>query len=123
MGSEARLLNRSFLLMTVALWMSSCTSQATLLSGKQVCVVGAGPVDLFQAISLLHRDPSIQISIWERGKERPNTINAFGIGINDRMKQSLRTVPNLLEVVQSKGAGGLISRTDLTGQLLSFFAI
>ena len=36
------------------------------------------------------------------------------------MKQSLRTVPNLLEVVQSKGAGGLISRTDLTGQLLSF---
>ena len=86
-------------------------------------MVGAGPVGLFQAISLLHRDPSIQISIWERGKERPDTINAFGIGINDRMKQSLRTVPNLLEVVQSKGAGGLISRTDLTGQLLSFFAI
>ena len=103
---------------------------SSLVSNRQVVVVGAGPVGLYFSALLLHRDPTVQIQILEQAprdsNKKKSQKNAFGLGVGERMQNRLSDVPGLKEkaisvsaMVESLGIP-LVSRQDLCEQMASF---
>lgn len=101
-------------------------SRATVLTDKQIVVVGGGPVGLYFSALLLHKDPTVKIRILEKSRRNSGSINAFGLGVSHRMQNRLSDVPGLKEkatsvsaMVESLGIP-LVSRNDLCENMASF---
>jgi 2-polyprenyl-6-methoxyphenol hydroxylase-like FAD-dependent oxidoreductase len=99
---------------------------SSLISNKDVCIVGAGPVGLYFASLLLQQDPTVRVKILEKAPRQGKTINAFGIGLGQRLLRCLDDVPGLKDRVASVGARVnsidllIASRVDICNQMVSF---
>ena len=99
-------------------------SETSAVSQKKIIIVGGGPVGLYFAALMLHKDPSVKIEILE--KESTPSVNAFGLGVGSRMQHRLSDVPGLKERAISISANveylniPLVSRNDLTEQMGRF---
>lgn len=97
-----------------------------VLSNKDVCIVGAGPVGLYFATLLLQQDPSLQVRILEKAPRQGKSVNAFGIGLGQRLLRCLDDVPGLRNRVESVGARVssinllIASRVNICNQMTSF---
>ena len=107
------------------------TPPPSLVKNKRIVIVGAGPVGLYTAMLLLQPQSSEEelprsITLLEaKSLKEDITKNAFGIGINPRMRESLDAIPGLTEFLtkytRSVRPGiDLISRSDLTAKMREF---
>ena len=114
----------------IALLLSCCLvkslSNASILSHKQVVVVGGGPVGLYFSALLLHKDPTVKIQILEKSGREGTSFNAFGLGVGERMQNRLSDVPGLKEraisvssMIPSLGIP-LVSRNNLCEHMAGF---
>jgi len=99
-------------------------SNGSVVSGKRVVVVGAGPVGLYFAALMSQKDPNVTIELLD--KRAAASTNAFGLGVGHRMQNRLKDVPGLYDQaisisaeVESLGIP-LVSRDDLTQQMSNF---
>jgi len=110
---------------SIATTTTTTTTKTNVLSQKKVVVVGGGPVGLYFAALMLHKDPTVNIEILEKQRST-RSINAFGLGIGTRMQHRLSDVPGLKEklfesTVDLPSLGiPMISRDDLSEQMKIF---
>jgi len=104
---------------------TATATKSNVLSQKKVVVIGGGPVGLYFAALLLHKDPTVNIEILEKEKQT-RSINAFGLGIGTRMQHRLSDVPGLKEKLLESTVDlpslniPMISRDDLSEQMKVF---